>query len=569
MRFLSRHVLHLFFSSLLISFPSFSQNLESIGKEDPFKINGGISLNQILYKANGIPNRRDPYSYFLTGNLSTSLYGWSIPLSFSVSNQNRAFQQPFNQFSLHPKYKWISALAGYSSMTFSPYTLSGHIFRGAGAELTPGKFRFSAMYGRLQKAVESDTIKKTLPAFQRNGFGIKTGYRDGNDYAEASLFHGKDEVSSLFTIPKDDSLLPEENLVMGISLGKSFLEKFSLTGEFAQSAMTRDIRSEKDSTQSSFVNNSDLFTKRSSTSYYNAMKGGFNYSSNNHTIGLGYERIDPGYRTHGAYYFNNDLESYTVNGSTTLKDGKLNVSANAGVQHDNLDNSKVSTMKRFVGALNIAYAPTNKLSLSGSYSNFQSFTNVRSQFVNINQLTPYDNLDTLKFTQITQSINVSANYNLANDANRKQFVFINISVQDAAEHQSQVTQNSGSQFYNLNTSYALTFVPINLTVNLSYNANQNNGPAMDLITHGPSLSLNKSLLERKLRLSLSSAFNNSISEGKSINKIINARINAAYTLVKKHNLNLGVVTVNRNSSAATGPKSFKEYTGTITYSYAF
>jgi len=40
-------------------------------------------------------------------------------------------------------------------MTFSPYTLNGHQFRGAGVDLTPGKtFQISAMAGQHRKAVE-------------------------------------------------------------------------------------------------------------------------------------------------------------------------------------------------------------------------------------------------------------------------------------------------------------------------------------------------------------------------------------------------------------------------------
>lgn len=554
---------------LVIATKSSSQDLETIGKKDAIKINGGVSLNQLFYTAKGIESRRDPYSYFLTGNLNMNIYGVSVPLSFAISNQNRSFQQPFNQFSLHPKYKWATAHIGYSSMTFSPYTLSGHIFRGAGVELTPGKFNASVMYGRLQKAVEWDTTRNSKPVFQRDGFGFKTGYRDGNDYIEVSLFHGKDDVNSIAVLPTDDSLLPEENLVMGLSAGKRLFEKFSLTTEFASSAVSRDTRVENGNEREPFSSVGGLFTSRLSTSYYNAFKSGFSYMGQNYTLGLGYERIAPGYRTHGAYYFNNDLENYTVNASSTLMEGKVNLSANVGIQHDNLDNAKVSTMRRFVGALNVAYAPNEKLALSANYSNFQSFTNVRSQFVNINQLTPYDNLDTLKFTQITQSVNLNANYSLGADANRKQFISGNISVQDAAEQQSQVTQNSGSRFYNLNTSYALSFIPSNMMIAISYNLSQNKAQATDLVTHGPSVSLNKSLMERTLRLTLSTAYNTSVSEGKSINKILNLRTNAAYTIAKKHNLNLGLMMVNRNSTVITGPSSFTEFTGTLTYSYAF
>ncbi len=99
---------------------SFSQNLEAIGKEKPIKVTGGVSLSQIVYGVSGIDSRRSPYSYFASGNLNISLYGFSIPLSFSLSNQNVSFQQPFNQLTLHPTYKWATAHVGFISMSYSP-----------------------------------------------------------------------------------------------------------------------------------------------------------------------------------------------------------------------------------------------------------------------------------------------------------------------------------------------------------------------------------------------------------------------------------------------------------------
>lgn len=546
-----------------------SQNLEAIGQKDPLKVSGGISASQVFYTADGIDSRRDPYSYFLSGNINLSYLGVSAPFSFTLSNQNQSFQQPFNQFGLHPTYKWATAHFGYANMSFSPYTLAGHIFRGAGVELTPGKFHFSAMAGQLQRAVPLDTIRNNNPAFQRDGFGFKTGYRDGNDYAEFSLFRGKDNAGSLAILPDDNSLLPEENLTFGFSLGKQLLEKFSIQLEYGSSAITRDIREEAGNGKFPFTSVGGLFTPRLSTSYYNAYKAGINYAGATYSLGVAYERVDPGYRTHGTYYFNNDLVNYTVNGSTTLINNTLNISGNVGFQHDNLDNTKLSTLKRYVGALNTSYRPTERLSFNASYSNFQSFTNIRSQFVDINQLTPFDNLDTLQFTQITQSINLGANYNLKSTKALRQFIFINVSLQDAAEQQSQIEQNSGSQFYNLSTSYALSFIPTHLNLSFSYNLNQNKSSMMDLLTHGPTASVSKALMDRKLRLTLSASYNTTSLEGSQQSTVTNVRSNATYVLAKKHNLGLSMITVNRSNTSERGPASFTEYTGTLTYSYSF
>jgi len=555
---------------LCISFVDvIGQDLDALGKEEPLKVSGGISASQVFYTADGIDTRRDPYSYFLSGNINLSYLGVSAPFSFTLSNQNRSFQQPFNQFGLHPTYKWATGHFGYASMNFSPYTLAGHVFRGAGVELIPGKFHFSAMAGQLQRAVPVDTLRNTTPAFERNGIGFKAGYRDGNDYAEFSLFRGKDDVGSLAVLPADNSLLPEENLALGLSLGKKFLERFNVQLEYGSSAITRDIREEAGNPRSPFSSVGRLFTPRLSTSYYNAYKAGINYGGTTFSAGVAYERIDPGYRTHGAYFFNNDLENYTVNGSTTLINNTLNISGNIGFQNDNLDNTKLSTLKRFVGALNASYMPTKRLSFNASYSNFQSFTNIRSQFVDINQLTPFDNLDTLEFTQITQSINLGANYSLKSTQDQRQFLFINLSLQDAAEQQSQVEQNSGSQFYNISDSYALSFIPTNLNLSFSYNLNRNRASMMDLLTHGPTASASKALMDKKLRLTLSASYNTTSLEGSRQSTVTNVRSNATYVVAKKHNLGLSMIAVNRGNTSETGPASLTEYTGTLTYSYSF
>jgi hypothetical protein len=423
------------------------------------------------------------------------------------------------------------------------------------------------MYGQLRCAIEMDTIGNAIPSFERVGYGFKSGYRNGNDFAEVSLFHGEDDPNSLQAIPLDNSLLPEENLVLGISLGKMLLEKISIQTEYASSALTRDQRDESGSGRLPF---SALgFSSTVSTSYYDAFKASANYLAGNYSVGFGYERIDPGYQTHGAYYFNNDLENITINGSSTLLDSKLNLNASAGLQHDNLDRTKISTMNRVVVSINATYSPSNKISLNGSYSNFQSYTNIRSQFVNINQLTPFDNLDTLQFTQISQSLNLSSNFNLRGNRQKRQMIFVSLSVQDAAEKQGQVEENSGSRFYNVNTSYSLSLLPGNLTFTVSYNLNQNSAPLVNLTTHGPSVSVNKALLERKLRLSFTSAHNSSVSNGSVSNVILNFRGGAAYAVSKSHNFNLGLVAVNRNSKVESGPASFTEYTGTLTYSYSF
>ncbi len=547
------------------------QNLESIGSEKPISLSGGVSLNQIFYGSNGIANRRDPYSYFLTGNLNTSIYGWSVPLSFALSNQNASFQQPFNQFSLNPSYKWITVHVGTSSMTFSPYTLSGHLFRGAGVDLTPGKFTISAMYGRLQKAVEPDSLNNIFGAFKRYGFGLKAGYASDGDHVEVIIFRGYDQANSISYVPELQDILPQENLVLSVGGGKQILERWSLEAEFASSALTRDIRNERAEfgAENIYQHVGGLYTPRTSSSFYNALKSGINYTADFYTLGVGYERIDPGYKTLGAYFFNNDLENITVNATLATLQGKLNFGANVGSQRNNLADDKISTMRRLVSSFNVGLAPSEKINISASYSNFQSFTNIRSQFVDINQLTPYDNLDTLNFTQLSQNASLNVNYVLTSSKTKRQFINGNFSVQDAADKQGEIAQGSGSQFYLANLAHTINFVPTNFTLSTSFNYNQNKSTMGSTVTMGPTVAISKSLLEKKLRTTLSASWNETRSSGAKLNEVVNIRATGGYSIKKKHNINLSVIGVKRSVFKEQGTSSFEELTGTLGYAYNF
>ncbi|ELR73214.1 hypothetical protein C900_05263 [Fulvivirga imtechensis AK7] len=550
-----------------------SQNLEAVGKESPLTITGGVSLNQILYAVDGMESRRDPYSYYASGNINFNLYGWSVPLSFTYSNQQGSFQQPFNQYGLHPTYKWVTGHLGYASMNFSPYTLAGHIFLGAGIEARPGKWNVSAMYGRLQKAVEPDSTSEgtVVPAFKRMGYGVKAGYADGNDFVNIIAFRAKDEENSISYVPDGDDILPEENLVLSVAGGKELFSRIVLMAEYAISGITRDTRAPEASLESNkiFDNAGPLFTPRLSSSYYSAFKTGVNYQADAYSIGFGYERIDPGYRTLGAYFFNNDMESITMNTATAFFGGKVNVAANVGVQRDNLDNTKVSTMKRVVGSMNIGYAASERLNFSASYSNFQTFTNIRSQFLDINQLTPYDNLDTLNFTQISQNATLNTNYVLRADKERRQNINLNLTFQDASDQQGGVEQNSGSQFYMANAAYSVSLVPRNLTITGAFNYNENKAATINSMTLGPTLAVSKTLMERKMRVSISTSWNESYTNGDKMSRVANLRVAGGYIIKKKHNFNLSLVTVNRETDSEGGASSFTEFTGTLGYSYSF
>jgi len=456
-------------------------------------------------------------------------------------------------------------------MAYSPYTLSGHLFLGGAVDAAPeGSWKFGALYGRFLKKVKPDTVngKPNVPAYERMGYGFKTSFNDGKNFADLIIFHAKDNHDAMPIVSDSMPVLPEENLVISIGAGKTFFDHLTLKGELASSAITRDVYAEKVDNNELLAKVKFLHTPRASTAYYKALKTSLNYQLDVYTIGVAYERIDPQYKTLGAYYFNSDLENITVNGTGALFRGKMNLAVSAGTQRDNLDKSKISTMRRMVGSVNVGYVPSQKINLTASYSSFQTYTNIRSQFVNINQLTPYDNLDTLNFTQLSKSASLNAMYMFGKSEKRKQNLNVNMSYQGASDKQGDAPQNAGSQFYNLNTAYAMNIVPQTMSISVSFNATLNKGVGMSTTTLGPTASVSKSFFEKKLRTTLSSSYNNAYNDTGHINTILNGRISGTMIFQKKHNINMSLMTVHRKTET-TDTTSFTEFTGTVGYSYAF
>jgi len=545
-------------------------NLKAITKAKSIKLNGGVSANAIY--ANGtLGAGRAPFSYFLQGNVNVNLFGQlNLPFSFNLTNGGTKYNYPTlpNRLSLHPNYKWLSGHVGDVAMTFSPYTLNGHQFTGVGVEATPeGPFKFSIMYGRLQKAVSYDSTNSNgVPAYKRMGYGSKVSFERSKYKLGLSFFTAKDVLNSIDSKADSFQVFPQQNVAINGEAAFRPIKGLDITFEYAVSALTRDIRdSTKALAKNALLNK--MLSQNGSTGYYNALKAGLNYTFRQSTLGLGYERIDPGYQTLGAYYFNNDLENITANFAQSLFANKANIAASVGYQRDDLDNAKAGSTSRTVGSINFNYTPNAKLQLSSGYSNFQTFMNMRSQFDYINQNTPIQNFDTLDYTQLSQNANLTINYALLQTEKQQHSLSINTSFQDAYDEQGgKVVKGNESQFYNLATAYTIIFLQKGIGVTTAYNASYNTIGRNDFLTMGPTIGVNAKLLQKRVSTGLSGSYNFSNAQGEQNTSVWNVRMNASYTVLKKHSLNCSVINQWRKQ---VGKSNTKYLTGTIGYNYSF
>ncbi|HAA22461.1 MAG TPA: hypothetical protein DCR93_26080 [Cytophagales bacterium] len=560
-----------------------AQDLSNLDEGPNFKVSGGLNVNQVFYATTSDVQRRDPYNYFLGGNISVSAFGLSVPLSFSYSNQNFSFSQPFNQYGLQPTYKWIRGYIGYNSLNFSKYTLAGHIFNGVGVEVNPDlPFSATVMYGRLRQAVPLNSEEANAqPSYRRMGWGVKLAYTPNGDKYELSLFGAADDTTSLFIDPRDSlvppDLKPQQNVALGINIAKRIGDRFNLTLEYGNSSLTRDLRSPKVESRTlqqvyqpvRYLNG--LSPRKTSTAYYQAIKGGFSANLTVLTLGVGYERIDPGYATLGAYFFNADLENLTANVSTSLFDNRVNIAINGGGQRNNLDNEQASSTSRFVGSASVSGQVSERLKLNLNYSNFQTFARVQSrdQFAFVNSLSEFDsvNVDTLTFVQVNQSGSLSASYVLSTNKDHPMALVMNASYSGSSERDNE--EAPSATFYNLSTAYSYKNQANGLGITAAANATVTVQDTLRTTQFGPTVSANKSFFEKTLKLNASISANRSLSNAAGASGWLNNfRISGNYQLRERHQFRLNTTVLNRpKPGEASGRQT--EFTANLGYSFSF
>jgi hypothetical protein len=555
---------------LVVAFNCNAQDLSNIGNAKPFTISGGINANSVFYHANG-EQRRDPFNYFLSGNLNMSVYGWSVPVSFSYSNQEASFRQPFSRYGLSPSYKKITFHLGYRSMSFSNYSLNGHVFLGGGVDFTvTERIKVSACYGEFQKAVRLDTSNvNSVPAFQRMGGGVKVTLGSAKNNVDLILFKAVDQISSNADVLLNNEITPEENLVLGANVNLSVGERLVLKSEISTSALSSDVQADEVEAQNLYRKIDFAFRTRTSSWFYNAFKSSLTYSFSNVGVGIQYERIDPGYRTLGAYFFNNNFENTALTLSSVLFQKKLRFNGQFGLQRNNLNELELNTTQRLSSAAAINYQITEKLSVAINYSNFKTVINFRSQFDYLSRVTEYDNLDTLNYQQVAQTFSGNVNYSISKTKEKVQNVNVSMSTQKTADHQASVEQLSGSTFYNFNSSYSLSLTPIKLTFNTGLNANLSRALTITNKVIGPSASVRKTFFDKKISTNITFSYNSASTNNVRISQISSTRLSLNYNFKEKHQFDLSVTRSGRRALQSGNPMGYSELVIQVGYSYNF
>jgi len=542
--------------------------------EDPLRVTGSFDAMGQYYQAFGIANRAIPWSGRLMAALNFDFLGINMPFSLAYSNGGVVFNRRLPSYSfvgISPSYKWAKVLIGTRSLDFGKYSFSNHSFTGGGFELTPGNFVASAFYGRLRRARVEDFqgINNVDPFYRRMGFGGKVGYENGRDKVLFSVFKAWDDASSIVRPDSSFNFFPSENVILSGEISKGIGQRMDLDIVYSNSGFTGDREIQARTQGFRLSNYGGLLKNNISTRFNNAFEAKLNYKFKVFSVNLAYERIDPGYRTMGALFFNNDLENMSAGARLKLFKSRVMLNGRLGLQRNNLDGSQANRYNRLVGNLNINVRATENLTLMGSYSNFN----------NVNRRLSIANLDSLVVVTdlVLSNRNANAGFNwvLSNDNSRTAGIQGSATFsQGSTIENDRVMDNQTTNTGNGNLTYYLQLKPSkwNFGANIAYQSNVIGASTTDFRSLGATLG--KVLLGDKLNLSLilnySLSGQNTDAVEQASGNIVSTQFSAGYQVTKTSALVLNSGYINNAvENMNTGTRKFSEFRNTIKYTYRF
>jgi hypothetical protein len=490
-----------------------------------------------------------------------------MPVNFVYSNAGAStgYQVP-SIYALHPSYKWVKAHVGYGlSMSFSPYTLSGQMFNGAGIELSPkGILKVQAMYGEFFKPNEWDSARNVLPKYKRVGAATKIEMKQEQFSIAYNFLYSEDRASSLARNYEMLQILPQKNLAMGIQFSTQWIKNVSFDGEIGGSLLTQD-KAAKGENKYGFIGN--WINANNSTAFYKAIKLNTTFNAKVFTLGVGYERIDPNYMAHGALNYNNDFQNITGNFSVPMFKNKIVIGGSMGYQNDNIESQKSNETGRLVSSFNAKVTASKKLNFNFTYSNFNSITQVKAYQNSLAGVLP-PNPDSLKFLVTNRNLNFGANYMISSNEKKSQNINFQMSYAENASQRGEI-QTPKTLNINNNIGYSLSYVKSKATLNVGCNLNLTKMDTNQTLNMAPLVSYSQPLKINKedLKMNLSLMYNNAIQNGNSGVKTFSFRGSASYVLKKKHNLSF-MMGGTFNSAVDNNP-SVVMFTSGLNYSYSF
>ena len=533
---------------------------------------GSIGVTASAYSVDGIENRRAPGMIQTNANMSFNLFGFSSGISMNYSTDDSKFRQNMNSLSFNANWKWLNVQAGDVNSRFSEYGLGGATIRGGYIRANPGKFLVELTGGRSKRAVrpslESGFRK---PAFEQWAGAAKIGYGNtSTNYFHLSTFYAKDERESITGTNLE--IAPRENLTLTPDFQVQFFNgRFTIGSEVTASLFTRDLNSSAVSMDEVDIPSffTTIFTPRTSSRINYAGMADATLNLDFFNLGLGYERIQPGFESLGRGTVRDDQERIKISPSLRLMNNRINISSNVSLGRDNLLGNRVQTQTNTNANSNIQFIITDYLNVNTTYG--LVLNNITAEEID-GQTTGSSQ------SQISHNVMLQPSLTLRREETTHNISFTGgyMTIESKFDNPGGVQANNyESQSITSALNYAIT-LPIGLTINSSVNYMTNSSDGIEIQNMGLNVGTSYAFFNRSLSVSANAGLNRNMSEregpGGNLTETelqqLTGSLNSSYNLTEKDSFNITLRT--RSNSVLTGAgREFTELEGSFRYQRRF
>ncbi|WP_124245493.1 hypothetical protein [Cyclonatronum proteinivorum] len=535
-----------------------------------YTLQGNMSLQTHAYSTTRVAGFREPLGMLASMNLNYSLLGFRSGMSVRYSTENSQFRQSMNRVSFRAGWRWIDVAAGDVNPTFNRFSLRGLNVRGGEVQLSPGSFSTHFVFGRVNKKVDAfgDADFRTL-SYERWLYGTRLRFG-----SESRSHFG---LGVVYAIDRDDELVPsaqsgdnfafagripvpEENLTISPDFRlMMFGNRVEMRAENTVSVFTRDTRSEaldlSEAGIPDFV--SGLYRVRTSTRANFATLINTRFNFNPLTLAVGFERVQPGFRSLGLRNIKDDDQSLSIQPQLMLLSGRLGISSSLRFGRDNLLNQRVSTLYRNDMAVNVQAQLSPELSLAGGYN----------VLINSARNTGTADDDTLlnypEQTIISHNFSLQPSYTWVASSSTHSFS-VSAMYQALNIDIDRIDRDLNSSFFTTSFSYNLS-VFSGFSLNGGVNYAGGSSPGSDFSVTGLTVGLGHAFFDRKVNVNLNGGLSQNTTESdfgdqtlRQSQRQLNGNASAIYRPARQSTIRLTARTVSNTQIQGTG-MGFQEF----------
>lgn len=410
------------------------------------QFSGGASIFSSLNYTNDQNTSVNPFSYGMSISPVLTIKKIRLPFHFTYINGRSNYSTPFLRLGIAPTYKWIKVYLGHNTVNFGRYVFSGQNIFGVGFELTPKKFYFGFIKGRITQAHFIDSLRndynRVRPRFSSHGFALKTGIKSRSVHFLVSYFQGKDDPNSLQYFNPNFKLTAARNKAFGAEAMVRLGRNLSAHSNVGVSIYTRNVgalpldsflQATENTKLPSFASWVDA-SPNLSTQLLIAYDYSLAYTRPSWSVRIYNREIKPDFKTLGLRFINNDLSEYVAETTIRNKTNTFSSVLSIGKQYGNQNNKSKIRNENTIYSANVNYNPNEKFWINASYSNFGTKLQSVSSFAE----------DSLSISYINSNLSLNSTYSFENSGGNNSSVGLNFNYQNANEFHEFVSMNNSA-----------------------------------------------------------------------------------------------------------------------------